>query len=133
MFITEKELVDFSMPLIERHFKPEKVVIEPEGLFGIPDVMIYNGIIISFEFKLKNWKRALQQAFRYKSFSSLSYVFIEKKHLNPPLKNIELFEKTGIGLCTYNNDEIEFIYTPQISEPFSDRLTKKACNIISET
>ena len=52
---------------------------EWQGLFGIPDYVCFsknNGeiSIISFELKLTNWRGALTQAFRYRSFSDYSYV-----------------------------------------------------------
>lgn len=56
--------------------------------------------VISIEAKLKNWQRALQQANRYKRFSNFTFVLLEEKHSNPAVKNIDLFEKSGVGLIT---------------------------------
>ena len=60
---------------------------EYQGLFGVPDFLFYikqeNEIsIISFELKLKNWKRAVKQAFRYKNFSNNSFEFSKLSKLN---------------------------------------------------
>jgi len=43
--------------------------------------------VISFEAKLRNWKKALSQAYRYKRFSNYSFVLLDEKYINPALKN----------------------------------------------
>lgn len=68
--------------------------------------------IISIEAKLRNWKRALHQAARYKRFSNKSYVLIDKKHINPALKNILLFQERNIGLMSMDDEGYNIHYSP---------------------
>lgn len=120
--------------MLESFFMSEddiKVVQEPKGLFGIPDVLIDNGHIISIEFKLNKWKRALEQAYRYRSFSTESYVFLDIDYVDSAVKNIEKFQQYNIGLCGVSKEKIILYYAPIYKEPYSENLCCKANEIIS--
>jgi hypothetical protein len=135
VFSSENELVERCIPLINEFFKIDNyendtfLLREPKGLFGIPDIMIYNGKIISIEFKLKNWKGAMKQAFRYKCFSFESYVFLDEKYIKKPLENIAEFEKFNIGLCGVSGDNITLYYKPIEETPYSKDLEYKALSL----
>ena len=110
---------------------------ERQGLFGIPDFVFYGNesneiSIVSFELKLKDWRRAAKQAFRYKSFSNVAYVVLSANSVNAALSNIELFEKYNIGLAKFDVDrEFEILYKPAPRNPYSENLTKKLIQSIS--
>lgn len=57
---------------------------------------------ISFELKMENWKRALFQSIRYKTFSDYVYIVmpIEKQKLLE--KNSEVFISNNIGVALYD-------------------------------
>jgi len=104
------------------------VLKELKGLFGIPDFVLIENLenhinyIVSIELKLRNWKKALNQAFRYRAFSNESYVILDEDHIDLGLKNIEYFKKFNIGLGSLNsNSELKIFYKPLISKPFSTR------------
>lgn len=59
---------------------------------------------IAIEAKLKNWKRALMQAYRYKWFADYSYVVLDNAHIKTALENIELFKRYNIGLISISSD-----------------------------
>lgn len=135
MFKSEKDLVESSLPLIQSFFASEDedeviIVKEPKGLFGIPDVLLYNGEIVAIEFKLKNWKKALQQAFRYRSFSCESYVFLDSDYIGNAMKNLEEFERFNIGLCGVTKISIETYHKPNRKNPFSNDMIAKACELL---
>lgn len=104
---------------------------ECQGLFGIPDFVFYSQnnekiSIVSFELKLKDWKRAATQAFRYKSFSNIAYVVLPKKNIRSALRNIEIFKQYNIGLAKFDKDNnFEILFKPQESKPYSETLNKK--------
>ena len=78
---------------------------------------------MAIEVKLKNWKRALEQAYRYRSFAYQSYVFMDQKYIAPAIKNKELFLKYNVGLAGVSpNGDIEIIYTPVKGNPFDDTM-----------
>ncbi len=60
--------------------------------------------IIAIEAKLKNWKRALWQASRYKTFASESWVVLDRRHASSAIKNIDTFKRFNIGLATFSTD-----------------------------
>jgi hypothetical protein len=129
VFKTEKDLVESSLPLVQSFFSTQDEVIivqEPKGLFGIPDVLLYNGDIVAIEFKLKDWKRALQQAFRYRSFSYESYVFLDSDYIGSAVKNLDQFERFNIGLCGVTEEGIESYHKPNRKNPFSSDMINRA-------
>lgn len=60
--------------------------------------------IIAIEAKLKDWKRALQQAKRYKKFAKQSYVLLDESNISAALKNLDEFEKYNIGLISLSDE-----------------------------
>ncbi|MFO0966105.1 MAG: helix-turn-helix domain-containing protein [Gemmataceae bacterium] len=60
--------------------------------------------ICSFEFKLENWRRAFQQARRYRSFSHRVYVVMPSGAASRALQEIESFHRFNIGLISHDAD-----------------------------
>lgn len=58
----------------------------------------------AIEAKLKDWKRALKQAYRYKWFAEYSYVVLDKHNSKSALKNIDCFKKYNVGLASISPD-----------------------------
>ncbi|WPC42836.1 hypothetical protein [Clostridium sp. JS66] len=135
MFVSEAELVKFSLPLIIEEFRNENnkldYIQEPKGLFGIPDVIIFNGKVVSIEYKLKNWKQAMKQAYRYQSFSYETYVVLDMEYAHIAKKNIDMFKKFNIGLGAVDNETIKFYYKPKKKKPFNNALSEKALELFS--
>lgn len=122
MFETEHEMSMQFEKFLRSNFGNTYLKEQP-GLFGVPDFVFYakkeeDFAFESFELKLKNWKRAAKQAFRYKSFSNTSYVVIGSNYANAALNNI--------GLATFDNKNLFKIYfKPKLNEPFSENLKRK--------
>lgn len=126
MFVTEEKMVNTCVNELLYEYKEEEILLEPLGLFGIPDIMINNKEVISIEAKLKNWKRALVQAYKYRTFSRKSYVYMDIDYINAPLENIDEFKKFNVGLAGVSETGITVYYEPKEEEPFSEKLYKKA-------
>lgn len=74
--------------------------------------------IISIEAKLSNWKRALDQAYRYKEFSHQSWVLLDHSKIDGALKNIERFQNAGIGLASFSTmGELFILFSPKDQLP----------------
>lgn len=85
--------------------------------------------LIAIEGKIRDWKRALQQAIRNQLFSSQSFVAIDAKYSQPALKNILLFKKHHIGLAiVFRSGSIQVVYSPPNSHPLASVMP-----IIAET
>lgn len=78
---------------------------------------------VAIEAKLKDWKRALKQAYRYKWFANKSFVFLPAENLSVPMENIHLFKQYNVGLASVSADQgIEVIYEPKSEEPVSSKM-----------
>jgi len=135
MFETELEMSLMFEKYLKANFG-NAYLKECQGLFGVPDFVFYakqkqEVSIISFELKLRNWKKAAKQAFRYKSFSNISYVVLSSKSANAALNNIALFEKYNIGLAKFDSDSyFEILYKPELGTPYSENLNQKLVETI---
>ena len=135
MFSTEHEMSLMFEKFLKVNFG-NAYLKECQGLFGVPDFVFYSRqedeiSIVSFELKLKNWQKAAKQAFRYKSFSNISYVVLASKNVNAALNNIALFQKYNIGLAKFNTDSnFEILYKPESSIPYSENLNLKLVETI---
>lgn len=144
-FKYEAHMVDW---ILESHIL-EKIILSPtnsetlyygyevSNLFGIPDIVItqVDGNIVRYtyaiELKLSNWKRALEQAFRYRSFANYSYVILDNSHIRPAKKNIIEFQRKNIGLIGLSDSgELFEYFKPEIKKPYSMEFSQKITEMV---
>lgn len=124
VFLTKstKSKINNTLSLLQS----EKLILYREGKYFSHKK--YAGALedcLAIEAKLKNWKRALEQAYRYRWFSNKSFVMLPGENINPALKNISLFEKYGVGLASIDKERgIEVHYQPTETVPYSERMHK---------
>lgn len=76
--------------------------------------------IYAVEAKLRNWKRALWQAYRYLDFAAQSWVVLDEATAKPAITNVEAFKYLNVGLATTSTKgEVRSIYTPMSRPPKS--------------
>lgn len=136
MFETEQEMVIALVSILKNkslsinNARDFLIMQEVEGLVGRPDILLKSKKskkIITIELKLKNWKRALAQAYKYKSFSDISYVCMDESNIDAVLKHLDMFEKYNIGLITISkNKKVNIVFKPNATEPYAKDLYKKA-------
>lgn len=108
------------------------ILIEPKGLFGVPDILLANlswsddGIpdlqTIAFELKRTDWRRALRQAFRYRSFSQKSFVVVDAACAHSAINNLSEFQNFNVGLITIDtNATLQIYFDPHSRIPYSPR------------
>lgn len=77
--------------------------------------------IISIEAKLRDWRSALRQAYRYREFSNQSWVLMDAARVLPALDQILLFVRSGVGLASVNTSGKLYIHhKPLVTAPFSE-------------
>jgi hypothetical protein len=136
MFCSEKEMSSKFEKFLRSEFG-NSYRKEQKGLFGIPDFIFYakdqdNFSVISFELKLKDWKTAAKQAFRYRSFSHISYVVLPNSNAKAAREKIEFFKQYNIGLAFFDNSlRFEIVYKPDFTEPYSNSLKEKFVDSIA--
>jgi len=136
-FETEQEMVKAFLNStrfteFEMRYSEWKIweALEINGLFGIPDIVTVFGKIspagqkyiraYAFELKLRNWRRALTQAFRYSAFAHYSCVVLDSTHIQPALANIHLFQRSNIGLLSIStNRTVTWHNYPKYQKPYS--------------
>lgn len=109
-----------------------EILKEFGGIVSIPDFLIIiknknaNPYLISLELKLKNWKRALNQAFRYKAFCNEAYVIINSTSISRVFNNLNDFRKANIGVATFDTELNIKIYNETVpSLPYSKYYSNK--------
>lgn len=103
---------------------------EWRGLFGIPDYVCFekkdNDIsVVSFELKLTDWRTAIIQAFRYRSFSNKVYVVMPEDTVNRAVAHTDKFDQYGIGLASFTSGRLTVLVNAKAFEPYSQNLREK--------
>ena len=120
------------------------VLIEPTGLFGIPDLVIASLtlddkgertiVAFAFEMKLSNWKRALAQAFKYRAFAEMAFVILDSQYIDRALKQIDRFETANVGLLSTDIDgTVRIHHQPNHDIPFCDHTRASFEKIVSNS
>ena len=60
--------------------------------------------LMAFEVKLRDWRKALAQAYRYRYYADESIVILPAEAARPAMGNRHLFRQFGVGLWTFNSD-----------------------------
>ena len=133
-FITEHEMSDSLQDFFSRtsRFHQVKNFREVKGPVGIPDHVLVRIIgpnilyAVAFELKLKDWKKGLIQAFRYKAYANSSFVVIDERFVCKAKENISAFRRAQVGLVSYSIDsQFRVIFNPKPRKPFSKALAQK--------
>ena len=82
---------------------------------GIADFILYQlspelgdpigrtrGFLIAIETKLSDWRRALQQAYRYRYYADLAVVLLPRETGSRALACADLFQRLGVALWTFD-------------------------------
>ena len=87
----------------------------------------------AFEMKLSNWRRAMMQASRYKTFANTSIIVLPAKKCKVPLQYLDTFKKVGIGLWGFSPDSNQIIthFTPKPTKPFDSKYLTCAIKLVA--
>lgn len=89
--------------------------------------------LFAFEAKLKDWQRALQQAFRYRYFADKSIVVMPAANAKAALAHLETFKEMQVGLWTFDSEKqlIREHYTPTRIKALSASARSRAIKMLS--
>jgi len=112
-------IVDFLVMSFKKQKQTNKIYYRPHTIY-------------SFEIKLKDWRKALSQAYRYKYFSHYSIVVLPDKRINSSTIPIDTFKSLNIGLWGYDKENKTIIkyFTPKKSKPLHSIASEKITNQI---
>ena len=90
-------------------------------------------LLYAFEGKLKDWRRGLQQAFRYRYFADKAIVVMPLENADAALANLDAFRHSFVGLWTFDvpTSTIREHYTPTRVRAFSKESKEKAIRSLS--
>jgi len=120
--------------------------------FGIADVVLleYQNVAIKkgvekhpkllrktitvYEVKIKDWKKAIRQAYRYRYYAHKSIIIMPVENVSSLMKNLETLKSLGIGVWTYDKrkDHFDLLYTPRKRKPFSEIANEKASFLLTQ-
>lgn len=115
MYTSEEQLVSRGRKLIRSLVLENgldlKARSEVKAPGTIPDLVLYLGdrkslsYVIALEFKLRNWRQALTQAFKHKNFVNESYVVLDHAVAAAALSAIGTFRSANVGLITIDKEQ----------------------------
>jgi hypothetical protein len=77
--------------------------------------------IVAFEAKLRDWKKALWQASRYRTYAHYSWVVLDDCFAKPAVEKVIEFRRLNIGLASIDGDmSLRVHYEPTKAKPLSD-------------
>ena len=93
---------------------------------GVPDLVMFacRGrrlyYVVAVEFKLRDWRRALRQAFRYRNCVNEAYVVLDEARGRAAIEHVDVFERANVGLATVDRTEtVRVWHVPEPALPFS--------------
>lgn len=90
--------------------------------------------VIAIEAKLRDWRRALQQAYRNTSFASESYVLLPLEAVSRALANASDFTRRGVGVCVIEVDRLRVVHPARRhAEPLLPALSRRAAAFASSS
>lgn len=106
MALLEFDLIEKVRPHL---INDEYIIYEEVGFFdrSIDMVLIKNRSLITVEFKIKDWRKAIKQIKRDIIVADYSYLCMPERKISEEL--ITLLKKYGIGLWLYRLDEDKII------------------------
>ena len=89
--------------------------------------------LTAFEMKLKDWRQALSQAYRYSYFSDRSIVVLPAVVADRAQGHLHVFQRLGIGLWSYEpkSENIDMRFTPAGTKARNPVAREKALDRIS--
>jgi len=90
--------------------------------------------ITVYEVKIKDWKKAIRQAYRYRYYAHKSIIIMPVENVSGLIKNLQTLKSLGIGVWTYDKkgDHFDLLYTPRKRKPFSEIANKKASSLLTQ-
>jgi len=140
-FKSESEMVNVFQDFIKSKISSAvqfDIYNEVKTPFGIPDLVLFEKRedtlthIFAFELKLNKWRKALSQAFKYKSFSNVAFVILDSYCIKPAFNHLSLFISANICLASIDNQGNFMIYNaPTIDKPFSLNIKNEFLNFFN--
>ncbi|MEK6700262.1 MAG: hypothetical protein AABZ10_14620 [Nitrospirota bacterium] len=86
----------------------------------------------AFEMKIRDWRKALAQSYRYKYFADSVYVVLPPDEADKAKLDLSIFRAINVGLWAYNSESgvIDKIFNPKKDKPKSAAAHVKALTLL---
>ncbi len=137
LFRYEKLLVDDFCALLEAHATPWGRVVHTRefeygrgrtDVIGVDD----SGKVIAFEMKLRDWGKAMHQAYRNTCFAHRSYVVLPERAAELANQKAAEFIRRTVGICCVRDHAIVEKLAAKRNDPIQPWLTKCAVTCIGK-
>jgi hypothetical protein len=134
MYSTEKMLVEQLVRVLAREGNPwGPISVSCEFFYsrGRTDVVALTdrNVLIAFEAKLKDWRCALDQAYRNTCFAHKSYVVVPEATALTAFSYVAEFKRRGVGLCYVDvAGEVCVLEEPELSTPIEPWVAMQAAS-----
>jgi hypothetical protein len=131
-FAYESELVAAAIKVMAAGLDEWGVVefrLEFDYRCGRTDIVAVsgNGSVIAIEAKLRDWRRALQQAYGNTAFASESYVLMPLVAIPRVLTHAIEFSRRGVGICVIEGECLRVVHPARRhAEPLLPALNQRA-------
>lgn len=130
-FVNEKALVDTFLSQLAAGRSPWGVVRVATEFFyqrGRTDVIVCteDNSVIAIEAKLRDWRCALDQAFRNRCFAHRSYVLLPREAAVRAARFDGEFERRRVGICYLEGRQIVELKAANDSAPIEPWLSLRA-------
>jgi len=87
----------------------------------------------AFEVKMRDWRKALRQASRYRFFAHVPVAVLPANGNDAALRNLETFRILGVGLWTFDPDteRVRPYFTPRRRKPRDTRQHHRALHLVA--
>jgi hypothetical protein len=132
MYPTEKTLVDQFVRTLGTESNPwGRLEVSCEFFYarGRTDVLALadGNILIAFEAKLRDWRSALDQAYRNTCFAHKSFVLVPQSTALVAYAYLAEFRSRGVGLCYMDPAGfIRVLEEPEVSAPIEPWIASRA-------
>lgn len=106
---------------------------------GIADIVsVFTGsrkvVLHAFEMKIKDWRKALSQAYRYKYYADSAYVVLPPDEAAKAKQSLMVFRAINVGLWAFDKEKnsIKKIYNPKKDNPISSTAYNKALTLLAQ-
>jgi hypothetical protein len=110
-----------------------KTLSDEEGVGMSLSAKPQRAVVLAFEMKLKDWRKALAQAVRYRYFADAAIVVLPPLVAASARHALATFRDMRIGLWSFDKPtgRIHKIFTPRRTRPLSPGARQKAIAILS--
>lgn len=113
-------------------WKAQRTRVQPASCRDLLDG--FSPTVRSFEVKMRDWRRGMTQAHRYRYFSNAAILVLPADASEAPRRYLDTFRRIKVGLWDFDpiSGNIRCHFTPRPHKPFEPKYMLRALQIVSQ-